>query len=516
MSAAEAAQPHSSQPASAPATAPSELAAHLATLAQRRGEVDLASAVLQVESACDRSVDVKAHLAQIDKLASGLRPLLGKHASPQDRLTAMSDYLHRQKGIIFDRSPKPADQGQIHRLLKRDEGNCLAMVLLYVSLGQRLGLPLRVVAAPGHVFVRYDDGKTNFEIETTAKGRQLKIGQYLDADGEVHDRPEWKYTKFYYRPLTPVEVVGVAAANQWISLHARGRSAQAMEALDLAVRLTPDAPEPYLAMATIAQQSRRPADAARHCDKVIELNPGIALAWRMKTQALLKLGRADDAVKTTSRAAVLFAAGGASAPSSEPRTPPGTADEATAAAAVLSIHAYALACAGQFDAAIDTADRALKLDGSDAYAHAARGEALLGKKQPDKAAASFEKAISIEKRNVDWWIGRSRALAGAGKTDDAMVALDKATALDRDSVDAWQAKLHLQLAAGKLVDAVDSCDGLIRITGGADVQRQAQLLIERAKLHLAIKNSAKAAADAARARQLGATLPAELGDILKP
>ena len=64
-------------------------------------------------------------------------------------------------------------------VLHQQRGTCLGLSLLYLSVAKRAGLPLHGVAAPGHCFVRWDDGKTRRNIETTGKGIEKSDSTYM-------------------------------------------------------------------------------------------------------------------------------------------------------------------------------------------------------------------------------------------------------------------------------------------------------------------------------------------------
>jgi tetratricopeptide (TPR) repeat protein len=49
-------------------------------------------------------------------------------------------------------------------------GTCASMPVLYVAVGRRLGYPLCLVPAKGHLFVRWEDKKDRFNIEGTGSG----------------------------------------------------------------------------------------------------------------------------------------------------------------------------------------------------------------------------------------------------------------------------------------------------------------------------------------------------------
>ena len=49
-------------------------------------------------------------------------------------------------------------------------GTCSSMPILYIALGRRLGYPLKLVKAKGHLFVRWDSPAEKFDMEATSKG----------------------------------------------------------------------------------------------------------------------------------------------------------------------------------------------------------------------------------------------------------------------------------------------------------------------------------------------------------
>jgi hypothetical protein len=49
-------------------------------------------------------------------------------------------------------------------------GTCSSMPVLYIALGRRLGYPLKLVKAKGHLFMRWDSPTEKFDMEATSKG----------------------------------------------------------------------------------------------------------------------------------------------------------------------------------------------------------------------------------------------------------------------------------------------------------------------------------------------------------
>jgi hypothetical protein len=59
----------------------------------------------------------------------------------------------------------------IHGLTgSRHMGTCSSMPILYIALGRRLGYPLKLVKAKGHLFMRWDSPTEKFDMDATGKG----------------------------------------------------------------------------------------------------------------------------------------------------------------------------------------------------------------------------------------------------------------------------------------------------------------------------------------------------------
>ena len=73
------------------------------------------------------------------------------------------------------------------------------------AIGERLGMPLYGVVVPGHFFVRYDDGKTRFNIETTSKGNCADDEHYR-VNFNVPDSSDGR--SIYLKNLNPHQTLG--------------------------------------------------------------------------------------------------------------------------------------------------------------------------------------------------------------------------------------------------------------------------------------------------------------------
>ena len=138
----------------------------------------------------------------------------------------------------------------IHGLAGSNGGTCSSMPVLYVAVARRLGYPVSLALAPGHVLARWDapqasnDPMKHFNIEGSGYG-------FSPYDDEHYRNWPRKMTKeeadsgFYLRPLTAAETLSVFLTTRGHCLLDIGQFEEAKEAYASAHRLS--AKDPYLA-----------------------------------------------------------------------------------------------------------------------------------------------------------------------------------------------------------------------------------------------------------------------------
>jgi hypothetical protein len=141
----------------------------------------------------------------------------------------------------------------LHGLLgPRRTGTCSSMPVLYVALGRRLGYPLKLVKAKGHLFARWEssDGRERFNIEATSRGLNTFPDEYYK---------QWPYpmseadlrSGHYLRSLTSQEELALFLQTRGHCLKAAGKSNEAKTAYEQARRFAPHWPEHNLLIANL-------------------------------------------------------------------------------------------------------------------------------------------------------------------------------------------------------------------------------------------------------------------------
>jgi hypothetical protein len=98
----------------------------------------------------------------------------------------LSDYLFRRQQFRFppqsEASFNITDYTLLPPVLDSHLGVCLGTSCVYLAIAQRLGLHLKVMTPPGHIYLSYEVGNKTYNIETTARGVRRNTGEYCNTE----------------------------------------------------------------------------------------------------------------------------------------------------------------------------------------------------------------------------------------------------------------------------------------------------------------------------------------------
>ncbi len=223
---------------------PSQIVA--AVLSVPDDHLDYGRAKLAFDRLVDPSLNVDATLAEVNRLAVAANALAGADASPVAKLSALRRVIYESgdwnggRPFAYDHAD-PLGRNIRNKListyLATRCGNCVSMPILFLIVGQRLGLDLALSTAPLHIFLRF----------TEESGREI----YLEATSGAHPaRSEW-YRRalpmtdraiasgLYMRTLSRREAVAHMASTIVDFLIGEGRFQEAVEVAAVILRHYP-------------------------------------------------------------------------------------------------------------------------------------------------------------------------------------------------------------------------------------------------------------------------------------
>jgi len=236
----------------------------------REDEVDLATAALIVSEQWSDLVYGRRYISKLDDMALEIRKRLRQKKLNVDfrAIPVISEYLFEELGFKALSEANDPNDLFLHTVLDKKRGYCLSLSILYLSIAERLGLPIYGVVVPGHFFVRYDDTRVRFNIETTGKG-----GFATDEDYVKKFKVPVGQDNIYMKNLSKIQTLGCFLNNLGNSYMEIGNTESALLALQRAVEINPTLSECRANLGNIYLEKGRVADAIFEYRAALEINP---------------------------------------------------------------------------------------------------------------------------------------------------------------------------------------------------------------------------------------------------
>jgi len=126
-------------------------------------QLDYARAKLAFDRIVDPSTDETALLARLERMAATAKRLAGLKPNVEARLKALRKLIYRpgpwngHRAFDYDHDGFAGLQSKLlANYLRTRRGNCVSMPVLFLILADRLGVDMRLAAAPHHMTLRYE------------------------------------------------------------------------------------------------------------------------------------------------------------------------------------------------------------------------------------------------------------------------------------------------------------------------------------------------------------------------
>jgi tetratricopeptide (TPR) repeat protein len=235
-------------------------------------QIDLATAVLLASRDWNGYTNTRIYRDKIDEMAEYILETATKRAGKPDGITLVrriNSYLFDELKYTAVTDANNPEDLFLHSVIDNRRGYCLSLSVLYLSIGQRLGLPLYGVVVPGHFFVRYDDGKTQFNIETTSNGNFAPDEHYI----KTFNVPKNGYENLYMKNLTNQQTIGCFFNNLGNCYQSAGQTDKALEIFKNAIELNPTLTESLSNLGNIYMQQMDYPQAMLYFQKALKINP---------------------------------------------------------------------------------------------------------------------------------------------------------------------------------------------------------------------------------------------------
>jgi protein O-GlcNAc transferase len=233
---------------------------------------------------------------------------------------------------------------------------------------------------------------------------------------------------------TAPHLLGVVRAQQ-------GRNREALELMDAALKLRPDAPEVLSNYGNVLKAQGRFAEALASYDKALAVKPDYAATLSKRALVLRDLGRLETALDSANRALTL-----------QP-------DHVEA----LNMRGIILADLGRADEALTSYDRALALAPNFPDTLNNRALTLKKMKRHDEALTSVEQALRLQDGFAEAWNNRGIILFDLKRMGEALDSYARALTLRPDYADVFNNRAAVLWSLKQFAESLTDCDRAIAL-----------------------------------------------------
>ena len=249
-------------------------------LRSKEDELDLTKAILEISAQgtkdlLGQELDIGKYSGEIDRMAQDIRARIKSANNGEEIVAAINRYLFDDCDFQVDRSQ--LWEGSLETLLLNSvldtkKGHCLSLSLIYLGLGEKLGLPLSGIKIPEHIFVRYDGADKTINIETTNKGRNQINGYYI----QQHFYGKTELADFY--KLSKREIIAIYLNNLANEYKKQGRFDEAISLFHKALSVNDTFEDIHTNLGNVYERKGMISDAINQYKKALDLNPYLCTA----------------------------------------------------------------------------------------------------------------------------------------------------------------------------------------------------------------------------------------------
>jgi regulator of sirC expression with transglutaminase-like and TPR domain len=252
----------------------------------RAGEhADLARCAATIARIAYPALDVDRCVAALDALAVGARPHLTRDIGPAAAASAIAAWLYGPAGFRGNTEDYYDPRNSfLNDVLERRTGIPITLGVVFIETAARLGLRLEGVGFPGHFLVRVPGTSRAMLLDPFDRGRLLEEAELLERYRAVGARNAGAVPTDALAPTTTPGILTRMLRNLlrvWVD---REDYTHALEAIDLILVVTPDAPDDVRLRGLIYEQLECYSAAAADLRRYVTLVPRAADAQQVRAR----------------------------------------------------------------------------------------------------------------------------------------------------------------------------------------------------------------------------------------
>jgi len=143
-------------------------------LLTRRNDVDLTIAALELARDAYPDLDFQETVSWIEEKSREFSGRITRQKNELGMLQELGRFLAEEQGIYGDHNCyQRAECSFLNRVIETGRGIPISLSVLYMAVGERLGIVLRGISAPAHFLVRYESIEGPLFVDPFSRGRIL-------------------------------------------------------------------------------------------------------------------------------------------------------------------------------------------------------------------------------------------------------------------------------------------------------------------------------------------------------
>lgn len=246
----------------------------VATLALPENKIDLTETLLLISRQWDPQLDTAPLKKTLDRLTASARAQLKGNPSPKQTVEILRKVIHEEGGYRYTDAVDPAGMPInpaelfLHGLLQTRRGYCMNLSLLYLILGERLGIPLFGVPLPNHFFVRYDSPEYRVNIEATEGGTAFPDSFYEQQFGVTKD------SKYFMSNLGKKQTLGAYFSNVGLVMYRAAKPEIAIFYLEQSASINPQSIDALNNLGNIYSELKQNDKSIHAYERALKADPG--------------------------------------------------------------------------------------------------------------------------------------------------------------------------------------------------------------------------------------------------
>ena len=431
-------------------------------------------------------IKIADYVECVDWYARVIKARIAEGDKPRTIINIINEFLFDELGFIYVQTGYLEDL-YLNKVIDRRKGNCVGLSILYLSIAEKLSLPLFGVNVPDHIFVRYDDGEQRINIETGHKGMSRSDSFYVSNSLERFDEESVEHG-CYLQNLNTKEVISNillnpknpgAYCNRGVVHEKMGMLSEAIKNYDVAISLNRKYASAYYNRGSLLGVVGKYGHAVEDFNEAISISPGFALFYLNRAIALKKMGKIDEAILDYDKiieidpdhAQAYCNRGVAFAETGRIDEAMNDLNKAIELDPYLSdayfSRAIFFADNNKLNEAIDDFGKCISLTPDKIFTYYLRGKMYKEIGELEKAIQDFSKAIISRPSMAGMYIDRGVLLLQTGRFDKAITDFDKSLELFPGNPVAYIYRGESFKGKGEYEKAIDDLEMFLKIAPGS-------------------------------------------------